>query len=187
MGGGDGMSDQVTVAFLDSLQRQAAEEVAFYPRSALKRALARGEIATSFENGEPCGYLWHGPANPGRDLVIYQAVVHYDVRRRQHGFTMLARVAAIAQAAMSTGVRCRCRSSIPANDFWAAADFRCIRVVPSGARRGAQINVWRMALQPEAFDLWVPPSSAPVSRLGYAPGTHGSRWNRRGRALELAR
>lgn len=177
----------ITVAFLDALQRQATEEVAFYPRSALERALHRDEITTSFENGEPCGYLWHGPMRPGRDVVIYQAVVHYDLRRRMHGFRMLASVASRALAAHATGIRCRCRSSIPANDFWAAADFQCIGVVPGGMRRGAQINVWRHAIEPELFDLVTAPSEAPVTTALYVPGSHGSRWNRRARALEAAR
>jgi hypothetical protein len=177
----------VTFSFLDALQRQALDEVAFYPRSALERGLERGEIVTSFENGEPCGYLWHGPARGGRDLVIYQAVVHYDLRRRHHGLAMLARVAALALSAGSQGVRCRCRSSIPANDFWQAAGFRCIRTMPGGKRRGADINVWRLAIQPEAFALWVPASARPETR-GYVAGAHnGSRWNRRARALDAAR
>ena len=181
------MTGPITVAFLDALQRQAAEEVAFYPRAALERALARGEITTSFENAEPCGYLWHGPIRPGRDVVIYQAVVHYDLRRRHHGFTMLASVAARALDAHALGVRARCRSTIPANDFWRAAGFACIGVAPGGRRRGAEINVWRLNIEPQLFDLAVTPSAERGSTRLYVPGAHGSRWNRRGRALEAYR
>ena len=174
----------VTVAFLDSLQRQATEEVAFYPRAALERALMRGEIRTSFENGEPCGYLWHGPIRPFRDVVIYQAVVHYDLRRRHHGFTMLASLAADALAGTASAVRCRCRSSIPANDFWRAAGFVCIDTQPGGRRRGADVNVWRMPVLVGAFDdIGVTPSTKASSTALYLPGTHGSRWNRHGRAV----
>jgi GNAT superfamily N-acetyltransferase len=165
------------VTFVDALQRQAVEEVAFYPRAALERAIARGEIMAAFENGEPCGYLWRGPAGRGRDLVIYQAVVHYDLRRRLHGARRVARVIEEAADAGCRAVRLRCRSSIPANDFWRTLGFICTAVRPGGKRRGADINEWRHDVGPVLFDLSLPPSAKAVDASGYVPGLV-SRWDR---------
>jgi ribosomal protein S18 acetylase RimI-like enzyme len=170
------------VAFVDSLQRQAVDQVAFYPLSALIGAVDRGEIVTSFENGEPCGYLWRGPARAGRDLVIYQAVVHYDLRRRLHGAEMVQAVVALGESAGCTAVRLRCRASIDANDFWRAMGFVCTGIRKGGVRRGGEVNDWRRDLVATLFDVSMPPSTAPDQRHLYVPGGHGSRWDRTARS-----
>ena len=168
---------------IDHLQRQAVDQVAFYPLETLRRALEEGAIEIAFENGEPCGYLWHGPYRPGRDAVIYQAVIHYDLRRRRHGAELVGRIAWDATGAGSTGVRCRCRSGIDANEFWRELGFDCVSVVPGGARRRGEINVWRRPIQPGFFDrIIVHPSIVPADRSEYdrLRGTvnHRSRWAR---------
>lgn len=156
------------LSFVDALQRQAVDQVAFYPREALRRALDRGEIEVALENGEPCGYLWHGPYNPGRDAVIYQAVIHYDLRRRYHGAALVSRIIAAADLARSTGVRCRCRSDIEANDFWRSLGFVCTAVTSSGRRRNTEVNTWRRPIEAGLWDaLHVPPSDRPAERSSY--------------------
>lgn len=174
------------LAFVDELQRQASDQVAFYPRAALVRAIEDGHIVTSFENGEPCGYLWHGPARPLRDLVIYQAVVHYDLRRRMHGAEMVAVVMAKAADADCTGVRLRCRASLEANDFWRSMGFICTAVKPGGVRRGGMVNEWRYDLAETLFDLAIVASDAADDRSSYTPGGHGSRWDRKARSRRAA-
>ena len=174
------------VSFVDSLQRQAADQVAFYPRSALHGAVERGEIVTSLENGEPCGYLWRGPARPGRDLVIYQAVVHYDLRRRLHGAQMVAAVEELGRQSGCRAIRLRCRASLDANDFWRSLGFICTSTRPGGIRRNGQVNEWRRDLQPFFFDIGTEPSNEPDDRSLYRPGGHGSRWDRKARSRRIA-
>jgi hypothetical protein len=153
---------------MDALQRQAVDQVAFYPRSALQGAVDRDEVRVAFENGEPCGYLWHGPMKPNRDAVIYQAVIHYDLRRRMHGAALVVTVADMADAAGCSGVRCRCRSDVEANDFWAFLGFSVVAVMPSGRRRNTDINVWRRPIIDGLWDdIIVPPSARPAERSSY--------------------
>lgn len=156
------------LALVDALQRQAADQVAFYPRERLRRALEDDEIEVAFENGEPCGYLWHGPYNPGRDAVIYQAVIHYDLRRRSHGAELVTRIDRDARSNGCGGVRCRCRSDIEANAFWRELGFSCIAITASGVRRATDVNVWRRPLRAGFWDaLSVVPSDRPSGRREY--------------------
>lgn len=156
------------ITLVDALQRQAVDQVAFYPRATLKRAIENGEIEFAFENGEPCGYLWHGPARAGRDLVIYQAVIHYDLRRRLKGAELVSRIIALGQSTSCAGVRCRCRSDIEANAFWRELGFGCIAVSSSGRRRATEINTWRRPIRVGLFDdFLVEPSSRPQDRRAY--------------------
>lgn len=156
------------LTMMDALQRQAADQVAFYPRSALQSAIDRDEVRVAFENSEPCGYLWHGPMRPGRDAVIYQAVIHYDLRRRLHGAALVVDVATRADEAGCTGVRCRCRSDVEANDFWWFLGFRVVSVLPSGRRRNTDVNVWRRPIEAGLWDdIIVPPSKRPAERSSY--------------------
>ena len=172
------------VSFVDSLQRQAADQVAFYPLETLRRAVDDGMVEVAFENGEPCGYLWHGPYRPGRDAVIYQAVIHYDLRRRLHGAELVGRIVWDATAAGSSGVRCRCRSGLDANDFWHEIGFGCVSVIPTRSRRGTDVNVWRRPIQAGFFDrLVVHPSTTLADRSEYdrrrrRGDSFASRWAR---------
>jgi hypothetical protein len=157
-----------SLLLVDALQRQAADQVAFYPRSRLQRAIEDGEIEFAFENGEACGYLWHGPPNPGRDLIIYQAVIHYDLRRRLKGAELVARLIELAATVGATGVRCRCRSDIEANEFWRTLGFDCIAVGRSGVRRNTDVNTWRRPLHVGFWDaLTVAPSAKAKDRETY--------------------
>lgn len=171
------------LALMDHLQRHAADQVAFYPRSALQGAIDRDEVRVAFENGEPCGYLWHGPMRPGRDALIYQAVIHYDLRRRLKGTGLVIEVADMADRAGCSGVRCRCRSDVDANDFWHFLGFRVVSIVPSGRRRNTEINVWRRPIEDGFWDDFIlPPSRRAAERSSYhrlrQEVTMPSRWAR---------
>jgi GNAT superfamily N-acetyltransferase len=172
----------MTLAHLvDELQRQATDAVAFYPRAALERAIDRDEIQLAFENGEPCGYLWRGPLRAGRDAVIYQAVIHYDLRRRTHGAQLVAELEHQARVAGATGIRLRCRADLEANEFWRSLGFNCIAVGHSGIRRNTDVNTWHRPLQAGLFDdLTVEPSSRRRERSAYrlATGPMPNRYNR---------
>ena len=152
-------------SYVDHLQKENADDLAFYPLQALQR---QGTVVVAEENGEACGYLWHGPLNGGRDAVIYQACIDYDLRRRQHGIDLVRGLAQAASAAGCTGIRLRSASSSVANEFWRAIGFVCVAVVPGGKRRMRDLNVWRLDLQPTlGLVLPVPPSRKQASRRLY--------------------
>ncbi len=149
------------LSYIDDLQRRNSSVLAFYPHAALERALAAGQILLAEENGEPAGYLWHGPARPGRDVVVYQACIDYELRRQHLGYSLVANLIALGQAAGATGIRLRCASSAEANAFWQAAGFYVTAVVPGGVRRGRLINCYRTDISATLFTL--PPVEAATS------------------------
>ena len=83
--------------YIDHLQRENADDLAFYPRTTLETALADGQIMHCTDNDEPAGYLWHGPIRSGLDAIIYQACVDYTARRRALGWEMVARLLEMAR------------------------------------------------------------------------------------------
>jgi hypothetical protein len=141
----------LTVSYLDKLMRANADDLAFYPITTLAKALEDGHVIACEDNGEPAGYLWFGATVGGKDLIVYQAAVDYDSRRRHLGFGMVAELVAIGTAAHCTGIRLKCASSAESNEFWRAAGFICTRVTPGGIKRGRDINWYRTDLQPGLF------------------------------------
>ena len=158
----------LTVTYLDKLQRANVDDLAFYPLTTLAKALEDGHVIACEDNGEPAGYLWFGAAVGGKDLIVYQACVDYDSRRRHLGFRMVAELTAIAKAAGCTGVRLKCASSAESNEFWRAAGFTCTRVTPGGVKRGRDINWYRSEIQPGLFLFpSVTPSERPIDLTEY--------------------
>lgn len=155
------------LAYVDKLQRANALELAFYPMSALRTAWEDGRILGVEENGEPAGYLWHGPVRGGRDVFIYQACIDYDARRRRLGFAMVRELIAKAAAVGALGVRLRCASSSESNEFWRAIGFYCTTVVPGGRSRLRDLNLWRTDLTPGLFRIEAIPSTREMDRTDY--------------------
>jgi ribosomal protein S18 acetylase RimI-like enzyme len=143
----------LTLSYIDKLQRANADDLAFYPLTTLGKALDEGHVIDCEDNGEPAGYLWFGALRSGYDVTIYQAAVDYDSRRRYLGWSMVARLVAMATAAGCTGIRLKCASSAESNEFWRAAGFYCTRVQPGGIKRGRDLNCYRTDITP---GFWVP-------------------------------
>jgi hypothetical protein len=138
----------ISLTYIDHLQRQNADDLAFYPLTTLEKALEARHVISCEDNGEPAGYLWFGALRGGYDVTIYQAAVDYDSRRRHLGWGMVAELTALATAAGCTGIRLKCASSAESNEFWVAAGFYCTRVQPGGIKRGRDLNCYRTDLQP---------------------------------------
>lgn len=164
------MAARLTLSYIDKLQKANADDLAFYPRSALQKAIDENDIVWCEDNGEPAGYLWHGKLVGGRDVVIFQACVDYDSRRQHLGFGMVAELASLALAAGCTGIRLKCASSAESNTFWQAAGFTCTRVTPGGIKRGRDLNHYRTDIAP---GFWTPsafsttPSERPIDEAPY--------------------
>ena len=164
-----GASVSLTVAYVDHLQHQNADDLAFYPLSTLSTALEAGHVLHCEDNGEPAGYLWFGAVRGGYDVTIYQACVDYQTRRRHLGWGMVADLVALATAGGATGIRLKCASSADANEFWQAAGFHCTHVQRGGRKRARDLNCYRTDIQPGLFILpAVVPSSKPIDLRAYS-------------------
>lgn len=162
------MNDVLTISYIDKLQHENADDLAFYPLTTLAEALEAGHVLHCSDNGEPAGYLWFGSVRGGYDVTIYQACVDYDSRRRHLGWDMVAKLIAIANAGNANGIRLKCASSAESNEFWQAIGFYCTRVSEGGIKRGRKLNHYRTDLQPGLFaPQIVIPSDAPIDLRAY--------------------
>lgn len=158
----------ITLQYIDHLQKQNADDLAFYPLTTLEQAVKTKHVLTCEDNGEYAGYLWHGPARPGRDVVIYQACVDYESRRRHLGYGMVGDLVQIAKVSGSLGIRLRTASSSESNGFWRGIGFYCTRVSKGGVKRGREINHWRTDVQSPLFTVAsVEPSKLQTNSQNY--------------------
>ena len=174
----------ISTVYIDHLQRQNAEDLAFYPLSTLEKAVEDNRVITCSDNDEPAGYIWHGPLMPSKDTVIYQACVDYDSRRRHLGWGMVKDLIELGISGGISGIRLRCSSSSESNEFWKLIGFYCTKVSECGVKRKRQINHWRTDIYPALFKLdEVLPSSRPVNLKTYQESkrkneTMPNRWSR---------
>ena len=172
------------LTYIDHLQRQWSDELAFYPISALEKAVRSNRIITCEENGESAGYLWHGSVRPGRDVVMYQACVDYESQRRHLGWGMVSGLITMAKAGGATGMRCRVASSNESNEFWRLIGFYCTKVSQGGVKRGRKINHWRTDIQKPLFRVDEEiPSTVPIDLRSYRKDKRNgvdmpNRWSR---------
>ncbi len=154
--------------YVDRLQRRSADDLAFYPRTTLDAAISSGHVLFAYENNEPAGYLWFGSVVSMRDVVIYQACIDYELRRRHYGFTVVRELLTIANVAGASGIRLKCASSAESNEFWRMIGFHCTRVSAGGVKRGRDINHYRTDVQtPLLPSVEVEPSAKPIDMRAY--------------------
>jgi ribosomal protein S18 acetylase RimI-like enzyme len=156
------------LSYIDKLQRENGNDIAFYPLDALATALESGHIITGEENGVPAGYLWHGPIHPSRPIVIYQACIDYDLRRRQLGHNLVRQLIDIGKVSGATAIRLGCASSSESTQFWQAIGFYVTNVTAGGHRRKRDINHFWADLRPTLLVApSVTPSTVPVDERQY--------------------
>jgi len=161
-------NDQSLGLYVDRLQRLNADDLAFYPRATLDAAIESGHVLFAYENGSPAGYLWFGAVHSGRDIVIYQACIDYEARRRHLGESIVRELIAIARVACASGIRLKCASSADSNAFWSAIGFYCTRVTAGGVKRGRDINHYRTDTMSPLFVVEsVVPSVKPIDMRAY--------------------
>lgn len=161
-------SDATLGAYVDRLQRANADDLAFYPRATLDEAIASGHVLFGHENGAPAGYLWFGAVRPMRDVVIYQACIDYELRRRHIGNAMVRELVAVARVSGACGIRLKCASSADSNAFWRSIGFYCTRVTAGGVKRGRDVNHYRTDLHATLVTATpVQPSERPIDMRAY--------------------
>lgn len=141
------------LTYIDHLQHKNADDLAFYPFSALELAMDKNQMIFCEENDECAGYLWHGPIRAGYDCVIAQACVDYTARRRELGWNMVRELIERCRAGYALGIRLRCGSNSEANFFWETIGFYCTKVSAGGVRRNRDINHWRTDVQSPLFTI----------------------------------
>jgi ribosomal protein S18 acetylase RimI-like enzyme len=162
------LSTNIPIKYIDKLQRANADDLAFYPISALQKALDSKHIIAVEENGDPAGYLWYGAIREGKDVSIFQACVDYDLRRQHLGFEMLKELVSIARAGKCTGIKLTCASSAQSNMFWQTAGFYCYQVKPGGIKRGRDLNYYRTDLIENLYKPEIViPSEKPINESAY--------------------
>ncbi len=161
-------SETSLLHYVDKLQRANADDLAFYPLTTLEKAIEDHHVVFCTDNDEAAGYLWFGALRGGYDVIIYQACVDYDTRRRHLGYGMVANLVTLAQGAGCTGIRLKCASSSESNDFWQSAGFYCTNVSDGGRKRGRQLNHYRTDTATPLFTMpAVDPSDAPINLTEY--------------------
>jgi ribosomal protein S18 acetylase RimI-like enzyme len=158
----------LSVSYIDKLQKENADDLAFYPLTTLEAALLDGHIISCEENGESAGYLWFGALRGGYDVVIYQACVDYQARRRHLGYSMVAELIGLAKASGCTGIRLKCASSSESNEFWQQGGFYCTSVTEGGRKRARKINHYRTdVMMPLFLPTFAEPSTDAIDLRSY--------------------
>jgi hypothetical protein len=133
------------LGFVRSLMEKNYEAVGFLPMPRLEEYAERGQILTTTENGDLCGYLVWGNRWPR--LRVYQACVCYDARRREHGLAMVRDLLRIATESNCDMVSLWCADDLEANSFWQTAGFRFGGQRSGGHKRGRKHNLWVITLE----------------------------------------
>lgn len=152
----------------EHLARQDYEAVGFIPRPRLQAYEEAGQILVETENDEPCGVLVFGNGWP--TLRIYQAIIQYDARRREHGLNLVARIVEEAKARECSAISLWCADDLAANDFWKAAGFLMTGHREGGAWRGRRHIRWTLPVESPQFALNLTGGSA---SLPPSPGGEG--------------
>jgi GNAT superfamily N-acetyltransferase len=133
-------SGAMTAAYAEHLARRDYEAVGFIPRPRLDWYAERGQILVEQENGDPCGVLVFGNGWP--TLRIYQAVVQYDARRREHGLRLVSQAIEEARKRGCHAIGLWCADDLDSNDFWQSAGFSFAGQRIGGRTRGRRHNRW---------------------------------------------
>lgn len=119
-----------------ALAAKESNRIGFIPRPRFEHDAARGLLRVQQLNGEPCGYVLHGPIVNGRILTIHQAVVQLDARRQQAAADLLDRLVADAIRTGVAEIHLRCRADLEeALLFWRSQGFLAGTPIDTGNAR----------------------------------------------------
>lgn len=134
------------VGYAMSLANKHRHELGFIPAMRYSHAHAAGRLRPQYLNGDPCGYLLHGPLRSGRPCHVWQCVIQVDARRLASATELVAQLKLDATAAACSRILLRCATDLDANLFWRACGFELVRTLVSSPRSGRQVNLWRCEL-----------------------------------------
>lgn len=135
---------EILAKYAQQLADKHRNELGFIPGPAYEEVLALGRLRVAEMNGEPAGFLMHGPLM--REVRIHQACVELDARLQDRAKTMVLEMVADALEIGAERVTLHCATELAANDFWGAVGFQHvgIRRARSATRRPANRWEWRL-------------------------------------------
>jgi ribosomal protein S18 acetylase RimI-like enzyme len=136
------------LSYIFSLARELREELGFLPFCAYELARAKNLLKIQRMNDAPCGFILTGPANPGRNVKIYQVAIQYDARLREHATQLVREIEARAATAQCPGVTLRCAADLDANLFWQSLGYVPGEEVPGGTKRHRAIIPYSKLVAP---------------------------------------
>jgi hypothetical protein len=139
-----------TVRYAVNLCKKHTGELGFVPAFRYAEAHAAGRLRPQYYNGEPCGYLLHGPIRAGRPIHVWQCVIQVDARRLANATELVAGLILDGQEANATRILLRCAADLPANAFWIACGFDLLRTFDPRNTRGRLINLYNLELTPKS-------------------------------------
>lgn len=167
-------ADLADLPFVKMLQAKLRESLGHISSVATEWRLQRGDVTAVEENAEIAGFILCAPRLKHAPWIhpIYQAAIHYDLRRRHHGFALVAAEEDKARAQRCSIVTLWCASDLEANDFWRAAGYTVVGVRTGGNRRARTHILWRKPLIPGALPLLWGSQRSPYNGPGgaYLPG-----------------
>lgn len=148
--------------YILDLARKNYYSLGFIPKPRMEEYAQRGQILLESENDETCGYLVFG--NGKRVMTVYQAVIDFTARRREHGLKLVERLVKRAVARNLEGILLWCADDLEANEFWRAAGFHWVDQRELDTRRGRKHNRWCFMLPAAGGTLELPPSRSTMKR-----------------------
>lgn len=121
----------MTLAYVRDLADREAHALGFLPDTIYGPALSRGRLHLVYENGEPCGFILHGPSF--QKLRIYQTAVEPSCRLIDHGREAWLEVLSDALNDDVEKITWICADDLPANKFWERVSSPPIKLA---ARKG---------------------------------------------------
>ena len=128
-------------SWIVGLMRTQSDALGFIPSTSVhdKYVCAENFIIQHDEHGAKVGYILHGPIRYGKNVVISQAVIDMEKRRRHYGFLAVDELVTRCKSRNASSISLRCAADLEAVQFWQAVGFQLNDIVPGGERRGRMI------------------------------------------------
>lgn len=110
------LTPEQIVAYVTDLAQRENNAVGFVPNTIYGKALERDNLHLVYENGEACGFVFHGPPLP--TVRIYQTAVEATCRLADHGREAWLATMIEALDCNAEEIRWICAEDLPANQFW---------------------------------------------------------------------
>jgi len=137
---------QANIQYVVSLAKRETNTIGFIPAPRYELLAQQRRLRVQLYNGEPCGFLAHGPLRPGRVLYIYQACIQSDARRLACATSLVCDLIRDANAAYCAEIQLNCAADLPSNLFWQTLGFiRHATSSPANTRR-RQVNHYVLPL-----------------------------------------
>lgn len=129
------------ISYVLDLQRRWSNNVGFLPRQTHERYLSRRQTLVVLQDGQHAGYLcW--TCRPDGLVRVIQVAVDPELLRTTIGTKIMRHLHRAAVRGACSVIRLRCRSDLPANQFWPALGMRATATIVRPTVRGLPLLEW---------------------------------------------